>query len=115
MLISSIDLPDNILEAKGTEAGQIQRRFRQLRNAFGERSVLLVRSGSSSFLDPLSDQTAQQIGNRLGPLSQLPIRFTSYHDSYQMWWENLRDKDGILQLNPEELLPSKQIEDGGAT
>ena len=103
VLISSIDLPKDLIDEQGTEAGQVKRRFKQLRNAFGDRSVLLMSSGPSTYLDPISDQTGQQIGNRLGPLSDLPIRFTSHHGTYQMWWDNLKDKDGILQIKPESL------------
>ena len=106
VLISSIDLSTKLIEEQGTEAGQVKRRFKQLRNAFGDRSVLLTSSGTTTYLDPISDQTGQHIGNRLGPLSNLPIRFTSFHGSYQMWWDNLQDKDGIIQINPESMFDS---------
>ena len=61
VLISSIDLSTKLIEEQGTEAGQVKRRFKQLRNPFGDRSVLLTSSGTTTYLDPISDQTGQHI------------------------------------------------------
>jgi hypothetical protein len=103
VLVAAIDPPPKEVAENTTQRIQLERRFKQLRGALGSHSILLIRSGEDSYLDPRSSKTTEHITSRLGPLSQPAVRFSSSQGIYQLWWDRLRDSDGVLQLSVDLL------------
>jgi hypothetical protein len=93
----------------GVEDRRIQRRWARVREALGNRSVLVLRSTAkrASYLDPRSALTTRSV-REMGGLSWdqetggLPVRFESDHGALQPLWERLRRRDGLLTISTTE-------------
>jgi len=93
----------------GVEDRRIQRRWGRVREALGNRTVLVVRSTPErdSYLDPRSALTTRSV-REMGGLAWdpetggLPVRFESDHGALQPLWDHLRRRDGLLTISTLE-------------
>lgn len=113
VVVAGID--DSHTSLIGSGDRRIRARYRRIREALGQRTVLVVRTQPSgeSYLDPRSALTTRALfpegisasNTPLGPLESLPVKFESEHHELDDLWQTLRRQDGMLTLSIEGLSP----------
>ncbi len=80
-------------------------RFRALRAALGDRSVLLVRSrmNGQTSLDSRSSDASHVLAKAVAALGQVEVKFDADHGELQHLWSDLRPEDGILTVAVADL------------